>query len=705
MKKTHKSLSAAVAALMFVSAAAAQTDHNSNSTSSPAAALPDGTAATPPDTLSADSLEPYGEQELATVVVTRRKAGMVRMKGAVNGTLISRDELFKAACCNLGESFVTNPSVDVNYSDAATGAKQIKLLGLSGTYVQMLAENLPDFRGAATPYALGYVPGPWMKSIQVSKGSASVKNGYESMTGQINVDYLKPDDEPGAAINVYGNTESRLEANADANLHVAEGMSTELLAHYENQWNHHDTNHDGVHDMPNVRQYNVQNRWKAVSGRYMFHGGLSLLDERRTSGQLAHVATGQSAPLFTIGIKTDRYGAYMKHAVSLDRDHNTSVALMGNASLHRQEADYGLKAYRVDEKNLYAQLLFETDFTPHHNLAVGASLNHDFFKQRYRMAHDAALPLTLQREKETVAGAYAQYTYNLDTRLTLMAGLRADHSSVYGTFLTPRMHVKWQPNDVFSLRASAGKGYRTAHPLAEMNYLMASGRRLEVSADLKQESAWNYGVSTGLNIPLFGETLKLNAEYYYTHFTAQVMADYDSSPSLIVLGNVAGRSFSHTVQVDASYPLFRGMTLSAAYRRNVVKATLGGVLQEVPLTSRYKGLVSASYKTQLGLWQFDATLQLNGGGRMPSPATAADGTPMWASRFHGYEQLSAQITRWFRHFSVYVGGENLTGRRQRAAIVDAAHPWSSSFDPTMVWGPVSGAMAYAGIRVNLGKRL
>ena len=691
-------------------------------TTTAAARVADGTTqayntgSTPDSTITAqtadtDTLAPYGEQQVDEVVVVRRKAGMLRMKGAVNGTLINKDELFKAACCNLGESFVTNPSVDVSYSDAATGARQIKLLGLSGTYVQMLAENLPDLRGAATPYALGYVPGPWMKSIQVSKGSASVKNGYESMTGQINIDYLKPEDDPGATLNVYGNSEGRLEANADANLKVSDGVYTGLLAHYENQWGHHDINHDGFMDMPSVRQYNIQNRWKAVAGRYMFHGGIGLLDESRTGGQLAHA--DHTGPLYTTGSETSRYSAYMKHALSLDRDHNTSIALMGNASLHREDAHYGLKTYDIDEKSVYAQLLFETDLSPRHNMAVGASMSHDYMKQHYRATHDTTLPATPQRDRETVAGAYAQYTYTLDTRLTLMAGIRADHSTLYGTFATPRMHIKWQPCDMLSVRASAGKGYRTSHPLAEMHYLLASGRQLTVAEDLKQESAWNYGLSAGLNIPLWGETLKINAEYYYTRFSSQVMADYDTAPTLIVLGNVDGKSYSHTMQVDASYTLFRGMTLSAAYRRNIVKATLGGVLREVPLTSRYKGLLSASYKTPLGLWQFDATLQLNGGGRMPTPAVGSTGTHdfcatgmyLWDSRFSGYEQLSAQVTRWFRHWSVYVGGENLTNRRQRTPVIDAQHPWSTTFDPTMVWGPVTGIMGYVGIRVNLGKHM
>ena len=662
------------------------------------------------NTTYTDSIGPYAEQDIATVNVTRRRLSVLRMKGAVNGTLINQDELFKAACCNLGESFVTNPSVDVNYSDAATGARQIKLLGLSGTYVQMLTENLPNFRGAAAPFALGYVPGPWMKSIQVSKGSASVRNGYESMTGQIDIEYLKPDDTPGVTLNVYGNTEGRMEANADASAHLGKGLSAEVLAHYENQWGQHDANHDGFQDMPNVRQHNLQSRWKYMSGPYIFHAGLALLGEERTSGQTTHghdattaTAQGEGLPRFGIDISTRRYEAYMKHAFALSREHNSSIALMTSASLHTQDAAYGQKWYDVNEKNLYAQLMYESQLTPMHNLAVGLSLNHDYLRQHYRLQHlpDAApTPLT---EKETVPGAYAQYTFDWNHKLTAMAGLRIDHSSLYGTFLTPRVHLKWQPNDVLGLRASAGKGYRTVHALAENHNLLASGRQLLVADHLRQEEAWNYGLSAALNIPLLGQTLRLNAEYYYTHFGQQVEPDFDSEPGSIVISNLQGKSFSHTMQLDASYPVFRGMTLTAAYRRNIVKATYGGTLMDKPLTSSYKALVSASYKTPLGLWQADATLQLNGGGRMPTPYTLADGSPAWDNRFPAYAQLTAQLTRWFRHFSVYVGGENLTNYRQRNPVYGASNPWSNTFEPTMVWGPVTGAMAYLGVRINIGR--
>ena len=641
----------------------------------------------PADSSYQDSI--FKDQTLQEVKAVARKPGTSRLAGAVNGIAMNKDELFKAACCNLGESFTTNPSVDVAYNDATTGARQIKLLGLSGTYVQMLTENLPNFRGAAIPYALGYVPGPWMKGIQVSKGSASVKNGYESITGQINVDYLQPEDEQQVEVNLFGDTKSRIEANADANVHLSDKWATEILLHHENILKNHDDNGDGFYDMPGREQYNVQNRWVYKGKNYIFHGGLGALKEIRTSGQdEAHV---HSDDIYRIKLHTNRYEGYMKHAFILNHEHGTNIAFMSSASMHQLDAQYGNRFYDLNEKNLYGSLMFETNFSTQHNLSLGLSFNHDYLGQNLG-----------KNEKETTPGAYAQYTYTLGTKLTAMAGVRFDHSSLYGSFFTPRFHVKYSPIDAISIRLSAGKGYRTVFGLAEYNYLLASGRNLNIGEDLKQEEAWNYGLSTAFYIPMFGKTLKLNAEYYYTDFKNQAVVDYDANKGLISICNLMGKSYSHTFQIDASYPLLKGLEITAAYRLNDVKCTYdyGKTLKEKPLTSKYKALFTASYKTPLDLWQFDATVQLNGGGRNPEPYQLADGSQSWSPRFHSFGQVSAQVTRWFRHWSIYVGGENLTGFKQKTPIYGASNPWGSDFEPTLVWGPVEGRMFYAGVRVH-----
>ena len=195
-------------------------------------------------------------RELKAVVVKATNGIKSRFR-VDNAEIIGQGQLIRAACCNLGESFTANPSVNVSYSDAATGAKQIKLLGLSGTYVQMLTENVPNLRGAALPYSLGYVPGPWMQSIQVSKGASSVKNGYESTTGQINIEFLKPQGIDGVRANVYQDSELKTEVNLDGSVHLNERLSTATLLHFENRQMDHDGNGDGFMDIREFHRFSL----------------------------------------------------------------------------------------------------------------------------------------------------------------------------------------------------------------------------------------------------------------------------------------------------------------------------------------------------------------------------------------------------------------------------------------------------------------
>lgn len=642
---------------------------------------------------------------LSEVSVVSRKLGTLKIRGSVmNEDMISSAELSRAACCNLGESFVTNPSVDVSYSDAATGAKQIKLLGLSGTYVQMLTENIPNYRGAAAPYGLGYVPGPWMQSIQVSKGTSSVKNGYEAITGQINIDFKKPQlpEADWVSANLFASSTSRYEANADATLKLSERWSTSLLAHYENETKAHDSNDDGFVDIPRVEQYNVWNRWAYMGDHYVFQAGFKALSESRNSGQVSH-GKQMTGDLYKIGIDTERYEVFTKNAYIFNKEKNMNLALMLSGTWHNQNAVYGRKLYDVDQTNAYASLMFETEFNRQHSISTGVSFNYDAFDQHYRLVNKQETPLTKAFVKESVPGAYVQYTLNLNDRLMFMAGIRGDYSSEYGFFVTPRAHIKYNPNEYVHFRLSAGKGYRTNHVLAENNYLLSSSRKMKIAEHLDQEEAWNYGASVSSYIPFFGKTLNVNVEYYYTDFLRQVVVDMDTNPHEVSFYNLDGRSYSHVFQAEASYPFFKGFTLTAAYRLTDAKTTYNGQLQERPLTSKYKGLLTASYQTALGLWQFDATLQLNGGGRMPLPYALSDGQQSWSARYGSFEQLSAQVTRYFRRWSIYVGGENLTNFKQKNPIIDAANPWGDNFDSTMIWGPMHGAKAYVGVRFNLAR--
>lgn len=638
---------------------------------------------------------------LDEVVVSERRAPTVTSRTSVlQSQSITFDELCRAACCNLAESFETNPSVDVSYSDAATGARQIKLLGLSGTYVQMLTENYPNFRGAASLYGLDYIPGAWMESIQVSKGTSSVKNGYEALAGQINVEFKKPATADPLSVNLFASDTRRVEANTDAFIKVNKNLTTGLFVHYSRDKYQHDGNGDGFLEMPLTEQVNVMNRWQYSNKNYVAQYGIRFLNEDRIGGQATKHHHFEDP--YVVNIKTNRAEVFTKQALILNPEKVESVALIASATYHDQQARYDRTLYNVYQNNIYASLMYEKELAPSHSISTGLSMNHDGYTENLFLNNTR----TPYLRNETVTGAYAQYTYSLAEKLTVLAGIRGDYSNQFGFFVTPRMHVKYNPTEWFHIRASIGKGYRTANVLAENNFLLASSRQLNIATDLKQEEAWNSGVNLSFYVPLFGKELTLNAEWYYTNFKQQVVVDVDSNPHAISFYNSPGKSYSHSVQLEATYPLFRGFTITGAIRYNDSQTDYQNEQGEVyrlkkAMMSDYKGLVTASYQTPLKKWQFDVTGQFNGGGRLPTPDAE---NPLWEENFKGYSILNAQVTRYFRTWSVYLGGENLTNFKQSNPIVDAANPRSNNFDATMVWGPVHGTKLYVGMRWNLGKK-
>ena len=646
---------------------------------------------------------------LDEVVIVKKQSGVRKLKGIPQNTeIISSAELLRAACCNLGESFTTNASVDVNYTDAATGARQIKLLGLSGTYVQMLTENIPNLRGAAGIYGLGYIPGSWMQSIQVSKGASSVKNGYESITGQINIEFTKPQSEQSVAANGYVDMLGKAEVNASGNVHIGKRWSSALLLHGENSFAGHDENNDGFIDLPRVKQASAFNRWAYMGTNYVFQTGIRFLGEERLSGQHGHndkTADAQHIP-YKIDIDTKRWEFFTKNAYIFDKTNEGSVALILSGSLHDENAVYGHKLYDVNQKNLYASLMYERKWKDGlHALSTGLSANYDCYDQHLRLQNDPAVTPAFLKEKEFVPGGYVQYTYSHPKGLILMGGLRYDHSSVYGNMLTPRLHLRWNLLEgALSAYASAGRGYRSPHPLAENHFYMASSRQVVIGSDIQQEVAMNYGGGVTGYFSMFGRTLNYTAEFYYTHFSHQLLVDLDSDAHAVYIKDSGNsRNFSRALQIEVTYPILNDLILTAAYRLTDVKVDYGKGLVEKPLTSKNKGLFTLSWSPSMGLWQVDASLALNGGGRMPAPYKKENGALSWNPVYKCFTQLNAQVTRNFRHWAVYIGGENLTAFRQKNPIVDAANPWGSDFDATMIYGPVHGPMVYVGFRYTFTK--
>ncbi len=641
--------------------------------------------------------------QIEEVTVVQRKKGKVKSRvEAFDTEKINSEELCRAACCNLSEAFETNASVDVAYSDAATGAKQIRLLGLSGTYVQLIQENTPAVRGLAQNFGLEYIPGPWMSSIQVSKGTSSVVNGYEATSGQINVELLKPNTQNPLSLNLMVNSEAMTEANIMGGWQLKDHLYTGVLAHYGGGFMAMDENHDSFADMPKTQNANLANRWFYKQGNYTFQAFVRGLYDRRRGGQIGHMADTITNP-YLINLNTWRVEGFFKNGYVYDPESGSSVAVITAVSYHDLDNHYGLRTWKANQLNAYLNAMWQGvfegsgDVDNDHRLTAGVSLNVDNYRERLTI-----LPQALNR-LEVVPGIFAEYNLKYDEMLSLVAGVRADYSTRYGFFVTPRMNIRYTPFEWWTLRGSVGMGYRSPNAIADNAFILPSSRVLHLADEIKQERAVNTGLSTTFYIPMGSKELQLSMEYYYTHFLNSLIVDPDQDKHAVYIYNQTdlpgAKSFAHSAQVEASMEVLRGWTWTLAFRYTDVEQTTlcaDGIARLRPkaLTNRYKGVITTSYQTPLKKWQFDVTAQFNGVSRVP------DG---FEQPFTWYPQLMAQITKYFRTCSIYLGAENMTNFRQDPCIVDSFHPWGSDFDASMVCGPTTGWKVYLGFRYDLEK--
>ena len=631
-------------------------------------------------------------------IAARQKASYINPIKAIAVQEISSEGLRRAACCSLAESFEGNASVDVSYSDAVTGAKQIELLGLSGLYTQMMAENMPNFRGLASAFGLTYVPGTWMNGIQISKGTSSVRNGYESISGQINVDYKKPEptESEKLFLNLYGSTMTMTELNFNTRWKAGKHGNMMVLGHVNKNFMQMDGNDDGFIDDPMVTQGNVFVRYNYNNNDW-FEGmwGVKALNERRFGGMMyGNPYVEPTDDKFKIS--TTRYEAFSKTGFMFDRD-DTSLGIQQQFIYHDLGSSYfGRTDYNATQLSYYANALFDSYIVNDHNkYSVGASYSYDKYDENLNDS-------TFQRI-EHVPGVFGEYVFNDEHHWSIIAGFRADYNSFYQRMLyTPRLHVRFKTHDELTLRLSAGKGYRSPNVLAENSTMMASARQIRFLDTPKMEEAWNYGLNLTKGIDIGWREIVINADFYRTDFVNQIVLDRDANAHEIRIYNLDGKSYSNSAQIEASCEIFRDFDLTLAFRYNDVKMTINDTLREKPFVNRYKGLVTMSYAP--GTWQFDFTTQFNGDSRVPDlsgNATAVEnGQNIERSPF--YVIMNAQITKKLgKYWEIYAGGENLTNYKQEHPIISADNPTSDDFDASMVWGPLSGIRAYLGVRFQI----
>jgi outer membrane receptor for ferrienterochelin and colicins len=633
---------------------------------------------------------------LQGVTVSERQSGVeFKLMDPIVAENINSCELRKGACCNLSESFETNASVDVVFNDAVSGAKRIQMLGLDGTYVQIQAENVPLIRGLSSSYGMGLIPGTWIESIQIIKGPGSVVNGYESMSGQINLEYFKPNEAERLFINGYANTGGRLELNVQTAKQFTEKVGTQFYAHLSGIVAENDMNDDGFMDMPKYTQMNVFNRWTFDGKNTFGQVGIRAVYDDKVGGQVGfRSGMERTTDLpYGIGITTRQVDLFSKTGFFVPNVDDMSIALITNWRYHDQMSFFGMKDYDGTQQSANLNLLTRKGWdSDRHELKAGLSFLYDHFDEVYNDSTFFRI--------ERVPGAFAEYAFNMPEKFSALAGFRADYNLMYGWFLTPRLHLRYNPTQNTVLRLTGGRGYRTANVFSEHGAVLASSRTVMVMESLRPEVSWNYGVSATHTFKVLGRPASATASFYRTDFENQVVLDLDADVRQVRFYNLDGRSYSNALQTELSYEPVKRLELRVAYKLNDVNVTTAGRLQHKVLAERHKVLGTVHYATNFDKWQFDLTVQGHGPRRLadtranPEEYRLPENAP-W------YLTMNLQITKKFKWFEVYAGAENLTNFVQKDAIIAANDPHGPYFDASQVWGPTMGINPYVGFRYAL----
>jgi outer membrane receptor for ferrienterochelin and colicins len=631
-------------------------------------------------------------------VVHQEKTTSVSLLNPINVEKIGEGELLKAACCNLSESFETNPTVNVAYKDAVTGAKEIQLLGLSGIYSQLMTENIPNMKGIAGIYGLTFIPGPWMEGIQITKGSGSVLNGYESTTGQINVEFKKPQEKktPRFYLNIFGEENGNAEINSHYKFKLNDKWTSILMLHGNYMNSEIDGNKDGWHDVPHMQQINLYNRWQYHSAKRLESQlGFKYIYDKRHGGQIhpGHDDEVDRTKYFLTDIINQRVEAFGKLGIVFPEKPWKSIGNIVQVTYHDLGADIGLKSYSAIQKTLYYQSLYQSIIsTTDHQYTAGISYQYDLLDDRFNSVSSSM--------EQSVPGVFAQYTYSYLEKIKLIAGLREDYHNEYGWIFTPRFHGKYNFYDDLIMRASIGKSFRVPYAIPDNISLLASGKQLVFDEAVKPEEAWNYGVNLTQRWMVKSREGTLSLDLYRTDFINQLIVDQYSDSASVHFYNLKGESYSRSIQVTLNQDIIDNLGVRLAYKTDDVKATYEGKTVRKPLVAEYRALFNTFYSFSNNHWKVDYTLVWEGPKRLANTGTDVVYGKL-PEESPDFITMNFQVTKLFKRFEVYGGVENLLDFRQKHPIINGNNPFSTVFDATQVWGPIEGRRIYAGLRFSI----
>ena len=635
-------------------------------------------------------------------VQKKRKTVQKSYLAAQNIMKVSSEELLKAACCNLSESFETNPTIDVNFSDALTGTKQIKMLGLESPYMMISEENIPMIRGASQAYGLTFIPGTWIESIQITKGAGSIVNGFESISGQINTELKKPFSDLPLFINLFGSQMGRLEANTHINKKVFDRINMGVYMHVNSNNERMDQNQDSFLDSPLSNQINVMNRWQYTNpeiGLVSFFTWRYMQDQKQMGvldfDPLKHRG---SNTFWGSEIKTNRLDLSFKAGYVFPDLPYQSFGFQTAFSTHDQDSYYGLRIYDIYHESIYNNLLFNSIIGNTMNkFKVGVNFSYDRYVERVDN-------INYNRIDKSI-GTFFEYTYNNNSDISFSGGLRFDNHNQIGSFITPRIHFRYNPLENFVLRISSGSGRKIANIFAENQRMFGTNRIINLLQNgsgvygLDPELAWNYGLSILRSFRFLGGDFELVADYYITNFKNQILIDWEES-NKISFYNLEGKSSSKSLQLGLDFSYREFLTFSTAYKNYIIKSNYNSGYLSKPLQPRNIIFFNTGLESTINngsQWKWDLTINFIGDQRLVK--TIRDPENLSSPK---YNLLNSQITRVFSSkFEIYLGGENIGNYKQLNPIISSENPFSPNFDSSQIYAPIFGRMIYSGLRLKL----
>ena len=660
---------------------------------------PDTLIVSKKDRFTALNILLYSDKLLPEILIEYRKNGhsISRLK-TLHVEELTAIELRKAACCNLSESFETNASVDVNITDAVSGAKKIQMMGLDGVYTQIQMENIPYLRGLESAFGLSSLSGTWIESIQITKGTGNVVNGYESMAGLVNLELKKPDEMEKIYLNVYQNIFGRSEFNFNKGIILNPKWSTGFLGHVSSTYGNIDRNKDAFRDLPTGDNTAFMNRWAYKGKKMEAQFGINFYRDRKVGGQTSFFRNEENQ------VDTINYGVLI-NSKHIDIYGKTgffgkrpmqSLGIVYNIKHQEIDGFFGLKNFSGLEKRGYINVIYDDIIgTSDHKIKVGTSFVAIDISQK--------ADTLSQKRMELVPGIFAEYTYT-GRRLTGVFGSRYDYHSIFREQFSPRVHLKYLLSEMTDLRFTAGKGWRVPNFIIDNISLLASSKQWIAPSETKPEISWNIGGSLVHEMKIFERKASISLDFYHTRFENQLIVDRDDAINAIVFSNLKNSSFSNSFQTEFSFSLIKNLDIRLAYKFLDVQAKYGNEMRQQVMIPRQRGFVNIAYITRNKRWEYDFTCSVFSPSRLPIQRDFSNDTLLISDmKSPTYAMINAQITHIYKKFDFYLGGENLTNSTQKNPIIDAANPFGSKFDATNIYMPITGINIYVGIRYAIAK--